>query len=104
MGTQFVTLPRIERTLKQRPEDGRFNETPVSLGRINEQLDLLDIQGDWIDAFEQSAVEALDGLHQTLTVATSIHGFPKRLNGVRKGFRVPVLNIDQKVLEGCLGQ
>ena len=93
------SLPRIEGTLQERPEDGRFNETPVGFGRINEQLDLLDIQRDRIDIFEKPPIKALDGPHQSLAVTPGIHRFPKGFQRVWKRLGIAIFDINKQIME-----
>ena len=77
MSAEPVALARIEGALQEGAEDGGFDVFPFGGGGESEDLELLAVEREGFDGFEEAAIEAEDDLAKDGGVAAGIHGSPE---------------------------
>jgi len=75
-----VALARVEGALQERAEDGGLHIFPFGGGGEAEDIELLAVERQGFDGFEEAAIEAEDGLAKDGGESAGIHGAPKRLD------------------------
>ena len=77
VSAEGVALALIEGALQQRAEDGGLHIFPFGGGGEAEDVELLAVEREGFDGFEEAAIEAQDVLAEDGGEAAGVHGSPK---------------------------
>src|SRR4051812_36209189 len=99
MRAELVTLARVERALKERPEYRWLNVLPVGAARRDEQVKLRSVERQRLAVLEESAVELYDLLLEDGRITARVHRRPERANLVGEDFDAVALNQRERLRE-----
>jgi hypothetical protein len=85
----------LSSAFEERAEDRRFDLFPVGLRRLDQQPELQVVERECFGLFEQTAVEALEVLHEDLREAAGVHGLPQPFERGFSVFRVPAQLVEE---------
>ncbi len=77
VGAEGVAFGRRQGAFEQGAEDGRFDLRPVGLAGVEQEADLVAVEGDHVGLLEEFAVEARQRFAQDDGEATAIHLAPQ---------------------------
>ncbi|TXT39353.1 MAG: hypothetical protein FD138_103 [Planctomycetota bacterium] len=95
--SQLVTFDRVQRSLQQRPEDGRLDFSPVGLAGLQQQRQLWAGERQSFALFKQPTIEPAHLLFQHGRESAGVHRPPQRGDHVGKVLRLAPQSLQQSL-------